>query len=238
MIIIAKCLPFLACSFPLALRKHWFQKPDDPSGPILFRFVMTDKAKDVANDLALTFDDVDSGWTIQDCRKILQNVAAGMQLSNGTLGISAVSNAANASGTGSTAEPVQASGNPGPPLAIEDAMERDGLLRKTEEALKRSYGLSLNLSRVIGQFAQLPASILTSRHKLILDTVDIVRQQQEPLLRHIVIHGALPGQSKAIGLNDLKHMLKSFQKNSDELKTGLEMARPLLKELEKQETSG
>ena len=206
MIIIAKCLPFLACSFPLALRKHWFQKPDDPSGPILFRSVMTDKAKDVANDLALTFDDVD----IQDCRKILQNGAAGMLLSNGTLGISAVSNAANASGTGTIAEPVQASDSPGPPLAIEDAMERDGLLRKTEEALKRSYVLSLSLSRVIAQFAQLPASILTSRHKLILDTVDTVRQQQEPLLRHIAIHGALPGQSKAIGLNDLKHMLKSF----------------------------
>ena len=161
-----------------------------------------------------------------------------MQFSNGTLGISAVSNAANASGTGTIAEPVQASDNPGPPLAIEDAMERDGLLRKTEEALKRSYVLSLSLSKVIGQFAQLPASILTSRHKLILDRVDIVRRQQEPLLRHIVIHGALPGQSKAIGLNDLKHMLKSCQKNLDELKTGLEMARPLLKELAKQETSG
>ena len=170
---------------------------------------MTDKAKDVANDLALTFDDVD----IQDCRKILQNGAAGMQLSNGTLGISAVSNAANASGTGTIAEPVQASDKPGPPLAIEDAMERDGLLRKTEEALKRSYGLSLKLVRVIAQFAQLPASILTSRHKLILDRVDIVRRQQEPLLRHTVIHGALPGPSKAIGLNDLKHMLKSCQKN-------------------------
>ena len=117
-------------------------------------------------------------------------------------------------------------------------MERDGLLRKTEEALSRSYGLSLKQVRVIAQFAQLPASILTSRHKLILDRVDIVRRQQEPLLRHIVIHGALPGQSKAIGLNDLKHMLKSCQKSLAELKTGLEMARPLLKELAKQETSG
>ena len=87
---------------------------------------MTDKAKDDVNDLALTFDDVDSAWTIKDCRKILQNVAAGMQLSNGTLGIYAVSNAANASGTGSTAEPVQASGKPGPPLVIEDARSGTG----------------------------------------------------------------------------------------------------------------
>jgi hypothetical protein len=203
----------------------------------LFQFVTSDKAKDDAKDLALTFDDGDR--KVKNCRKaLLQYATASKLLSNGTLWISAGSNAANASGTGSTAEPVQASGNPGPPLAIEDAMERDGLLRKTEEALKRSHVLSLNLSRVIAQFAQLPASILTSRHKLILDTVDIVRQQQEPLLRHIVIHGALPGQSKAIGLNDLTHMLKSCQKNLDELKTGLEMARPLLKELAKQETSG
>jgi hypothetical protein len=38
---------------------------------------MTDKAKDDVNDLASTFDDVDSGWTIKDCRKTLQNAAAG-----------------------------------------------------------------------------------------------------------------------------------------------------------------
>ena len=176
-----------------------------------------------------------SVWTVQVCRKIFQNVAAGMQLSNGTLGISAVSNAANASGTGSTAEPVQASGKPGPPLAIDDAQERDRLLRKVEEALKRSYVLSLDLGRVI---FQLPPSVLASKHKLSLEMADIVVKQHEPLLKHIVINGALPGQSRAIGLNDLKHVLESFQVHLDEFKTALEMARPLLKKLETQEKSG
>ena len=69
--------------------------------------------------------------------KALQNIAAGNHLSSGTWGSSAMSNAANAGGTDIPAKPVQASEKPwGPPLAIEDAKERDKLLCKAEEAKK------------------------------------------------------------------------------------------------------
>ena len=152
-----------------------------------FRLVMSDKAKDDVKALALTFDAVDLALKIKDCRKTLvQKAAASKLLSSGILWIFPGSNAANASGTGSTAEPAQASGKPGPPLAIDDAQERDRLLRKVEEALKRSYVLSLHLAKVI---IQLPASDLASKHKFALGLMNIVVKQQEPLLKHIVIYG-------------------------------------------------
>ena len=89
----------------------------------------TDKAKTDANDFVFTFDDVDLGWTMKASSKARQNIAAGNQLSSGTLGSSAMSNAGNAGGTDIPAKPVQASGKPwSPPLAIEDAKERGRLL--------------------------------------------------------------------------------------------------------------
>ena len=90
-------------------------------------------------------------------------------------------------------------------MAIEDAKERDKLLCKAEEALKGSYILSLKLNKVV---AQLPATILASTHKASLEKMDIVGKEQESQLRHISIHGALPGQSRFIGINELKNVLK------------------------------
>ena len=154
--------------------------PDNPSGASLFRCVMckatkkvthkkkvqTDKAKKDASDLGFAFDDVDLA-----SNKDLQNIAACKQLSSGSLGSSSMTNTARASGTGSPAKPVQASGKPGPPLAIEDAKERGRLLCKVEEALKGSSGLSWSLSKVI---AQLPATVLGSKDKDSLEEIDIV----------------------------------------------------------------
>ena len=111
--------------------------------------MQTDKAKKDANDLGFTFDDVDLA-----SNKDLRNIAACKQLSSGSLGISSMTNTARASGTGSPAKPVQASGKPGPPLAIEGAKERGRLACKVEEALKGSYGLALSLSKVIAQWVR------------------------------------------------------------------------------------
>ena len=152
------------------------ENPENPSGPSLFRLVMfkatekvshkkkvePDKAKDATNDFGLTFDGVDLGWTLEASSKALQTISVGKQLSSGSLGSSAMSNAASASGTGTPDKPVQAIGKPGPPLAIEDAKERGKLLCKVEEALKGSYGLSLKLCKVI---AQLPATVLGTKHE-------------------------------------------------------------------------
>ena len=127
------------------------ENQDNPTGPSLFRSVMskattkvthkkrvqTDKAKNGAHDLGFTFDDVGLA-----SNKDLQNIAACKQLSSGSLGSSSMTNTARASGAGSPAKPVQASGKPGPPLAIEDAKERGRLLCKVEEALKGSCGLA------------------------------------------------------------------------------------------------
>ena len=146
-----------------------------------------------------------------------------------------MSNAASASGTGSPAVPVQASGKPGPPLAIEDAKERGKLLCKVEEALKGSYGLSFNLSKVI---AQLPATVLSSKHKGSREEMDIVVSEQESRLERIAINGALPGQSTAIGVHELKNVLESCQVHFDDLRKASDMAAPLLKKMEKQENSG
>ena len=117
------------------------ENPENPSGPSLFRFVMfkaakrvthkkkvqTDKAKNGAHDLAFTLDDVHMDLARN---KDLQNIAVCKQLSSGCLGSSSMTNSSRASGIGSPVEPAQASGKPGPPLAIEDAKERATLVRK------------------------------------------------------------------------------------------------------------
>jgi hypothetical protein len=65
--------------------------------------------------------------------------------------------------------------------------------------------------------------------------MDTVGKEQESQLRHISIHGTLPGQSKILGINELKNVLKSFQLHFDDLKKAMEMATPLLRKVEKQE---
>ena len=69
------------------------ENPENPSGPSFLRLVMckatekvsykkkveTDKAKNDADDLDFTFDDVDLGWTMKASRNALQNIAAGKQ---------------------------------------------------------------------------------------------------------------------------------------------------------------
>ena len=223
------------------------ENPDNNGGPNLFRFVMfkatekvthqkkveTDKGKGDTKDFDFTFDDVDLGWTMKASSKALQNIAAGRELSSGSFGSSAVSSAASASGTGAPDKPVHPIGKAwGPPLAIEDAKERDKLLCKTEEALRGSYALSLRLSKVI---AHLPGTVLGANHRSSLEKMETVGKEQESLLKHIAINGASPGQSKLIGVSELKNVLKSFQMHFDDLKKALEMASPLLKKLDRQE---
>ena len=100
-------------------------------------------------------------------------------------------NAASASACASPAKPVQASGKPGPPLAIEDVKDRDRLLYKVEEALRGSHGVALELSKAI---AQLPATVLGSKHKGSLAEIDIVVTEQESPLEDIAINGTRPEQ--------------------------------------------
>ena len=95
--------------------------------------------------------------------------------------------------------------------------------------------MSWTLSKVI---TQLPATVLGSTHKASLEKMDIVGKEQVSQLRHISIHGTLPGQSRLIGVNELKALLKSFQLHFDDLKKAVEMAAPLLKKVEKQQSSG
>ena len=59
---------------------------------------------------------------------------------------------------------------------------------KVEEALKGPYGLASKLGKVV---AQMPASILGSKHKGNLQEIDIVVKEQASLLNHIAINGAL-----------------------------------------------
>ena len=178
---------------------------------------------------------MDLGWTMKANSNALQNIAAGQQLSSGTLGSSAMSNAASATGTGAPDKPAHANGKPGPPLAIWDAKVRGKLLSKAEEALTGSYVLSLKFSKVI---AHLPATILGSEHKRNLDEMDTVMKQRESLLTHIAINGALPGQSTAIGVIELKKCDQVIFMHFDDLKRALEMANHLLKKVDTQESSG
>ena len=56
-----------------------------------------------------------------------------------------------------------------------------------------SYGMALKLSKVI---AQLPATILGSKHRDTLKEIDIiVVKEQASLLKHIDINGTLPSQT-------------------------------------------
>ena len=216
------------------------ENPVNPSGPSLFRFVMfkatekvshkkkveTDKAEDDTNDFGLTFDEVYVGWTVEASSQALQNTAAGM-----SLGSSAMSNAASASGISTLDKPVQASGKPGPPLAIEDAKERGRLLRKIEAALMGSSGLSLKLSKVI---AQSPATVLGSNGKANMQDVETAVKEQESLLTHIIVNGTLPGQSSFIGVNDLTNVTKPFHVHLDDLTKAVDMASRGRKKVERQ----
>ena len=216
------------------------ENPAKPSGPSLFRFVMfkatekeshkkkvkTDKAKDDTNDSDLNFDDVDLGWTLKASNKALQ------QLSSGSLGSSAVSNTANASGAGAPNAPVQASGKPGPPLAIEDGNERDIVFFKIEDSLVASYRLSLRLSKVI---ARLPATILASRRKASLEEMDIVMKERASLLKDIVVHRTVPGQSGFTGVNELNNVIKSFRVHLFAVVKAVDTASRARKKVKKQE---
>ena len=216
------------------------ENPAKPSGPSLFRFVMfkatekvshkkkveTDKAKDDTTDFDLTFDDVDLGWTLKASSKALK------QLSSGSLGSSAVSNTASASGAGAPDEPVQGSGTPGPPLAIEDGNERDIVLLKIEEGFIASYRLSLRMSKVI---ARLPATILASRRKASLEEMDIVMKERASLLKDIVVHRTGPGQSGFIGVNELNNVIKSFRVHLFAVVKAVDTASRARKKVKKQE---
>ena len=114
-----------------------------------------------------------------------------------------MSNTASASGAGTLDKPVEASGKPGPPLAIEDANERAIVMFKIEDILVASYRLSLRLSKVI---ARLPATILASRRKASLEEMDIVMKERVSLRKHIVVNGTLPGQSSFSGVNALNKL--------------------------------
>jgi len=65
----------------------------------------------------------------------------------------------------------------------------------------------------------------------------VVKEQESPL-EDIAINGTLPGQSKAIGVNELKNVPKPFQVHFGDLKKALGMATSLLKKVDKQESSG
>ena len=97
------------------------------------------------------------------------------------------------------------------------------------------HALVLRLSKVI---AHLPPTVLGSKHKRSLEEIDVGVKEHESMLKHIAINGTLPDQSRAIGVNELKNVIKSFQVLVDDLKKALGMAAPLLKKVEKQETSG
>ena len=61
----------------------------------------------------------------------------------------------------------------------------------TEEALRGSHGVALELSKAI---AQLPATVLGSKHKGSLAEIDIVVKEQESPLEDITINGTRPEQ--------------------------------------------
>ena len=90
----------------------------------------------------------------------------------------------------------------------------------------------MKLTKVI---AQLLAAILGSKYKGSLEEIDIVVKEQASLLKHIAINGTLPGQSRAIGVDELKNVLESCQVHFDDLRKALDMAAPLLKKVEEQE---
>ena len=61
----------------------------------------------------------------------------------------------------------------------------------TEEALRGSHGVALELCKAI---AQLPATVLGSKHKGSLAEIDIVVKEQESPLEDITINGTRPEQ--------------------------------------------
>ena len=62
------------------------------------------------------------------------------------------------------------------------------------------------VSQVLGWLA----TILGSKHKVSLEEIDIAVKEQASLLKHLAINVALPGQSRAIGVDELMNVLKSW----------------------------
>ena len=210
------------------------ENPDNPSGQSLFRFtvykatestlhkkkVVTDKTKNDGQDFDFSFDDVDIGWNFKGSNKALQAIAS------------------QASGPGQcppTLQPGQASGSGSnipqpqpqkPPLALEDAKDKDKLMCKVEEAVKGCYALLLKASKVS---AHLPATSMGNKHKASLtEFVDLIKEQ-ETILKNITITGCMPMSNVPMDVRGLKTVLKDFQNCFNDLKQALDMATPLLK---------
>ena len=101
--------------------------------------------------------------------------------------------------------------------------------------IEGSHGVAVELSKAI---AQLPATVLGSKHKGSLAEIDIVEKEQESPLEDIAINVTLPGQTRAIGVNELKNALKLAQEQFDDLKKALDMATPLREKVEEQKKRG
>ena len=81
----------------------------------------------------------------------------------------------------------------------------------------------------------MPATILASRRKASLEEMDAVMKERAPLLKHLVAHGTLPGQSSFVDVNELKDVIKSFHVHFHDLKKAVETTSRARKKVKKQE---
>ena len=215
------------------------ENPDDPHGLPFYKFktfeakeetkhkkkVEWDKDKSKNDDgLDFSFDDVDLGMGFKDTGNALRAIAARATTESQDKGIAVGGNA-----TVMTSGPSRGAGpalTPRPRLAIEDAKERDTIMSKVEEAVKGCGHVLLKAAKCI---AHLPQVGMGKKSK------DMVQECMEPVqgfeakLKHLSIHGTVPGQTEPMATDDIKELLKEFQAYFNELKQALDMATPLLK---------
>jgi len=112
------------------------------------------------------------------------------------------------------------------PLPLEDAKEMDKLNCKVDEAMRAMAKMSVDAERMM---VALPQNALGTRQKDTIEELLKICKDKETTLRHIAVHGRLPGHTAKINVGALRAIVEEFHNDFSGLKQAFQMAQPLLK---------
>ena len=185
-------------------------------GTVHSKKIALDKSKDSgSNDIS--FDAMEFDWSFKASGKS-GNALAG-EVSGGL-----------SSGSGPAPQPVAPQPVALPPsatpLPLEDAKEMDKLNCKVDEAMRAMAKMSVDAERMM---VALPQNALGTRQKDTIEELLKICKDKEVTLRHIAVHGRLPGHTAKINVGALRAIVEEFHSDYSGLKQACQMAQPLLK---------
>lgn len=211
------------------------ENPENPGGNTLYRYTVfsqseatthkktIQQAKDKVMDpldLDFSFEEVDLGWQFKTSTNALSDMASARKKLPKRLESSG-SNGSGSNATGSQ-EPVATMA---PPLAIEDAKEKDKLLIKAEEAVKGNVGIIFKAKKIM---KALPTTPLAKKHCLNLEELKVAVETSTAQLENITINGTMLDDPKPVSMATLKELLKDSWASTKELSQACLMAQALM----------